>query len=90
MKPEQLVIDGIDILSTLFPNMSFKYGFDNVVNQHIIDVQPENEYQTEKFLEAESQFIWDFIGIFPNEGVLFTCNNPNIKLPDIIYEKIKC
>ena len=80
MNPQQLVIEGIDILSSLFPNMSFKYGFDNVVNQHIIDVQPENE----------SQFIQDFISIFPNKGILFTCNNPNIKLPNIIYEKSKC
>lgn len=55
-----------------------------------IDVQPESEYQTEEYSENESQFIQDFISIFPNKGILFTCNNPNIKLPNIIYEKSKC
>lgn len=87
MKAQELIIQGIDTLSTMFPHMSFKYGFDNVVNQHIIDVQPENEYQTDTYAEAELDFILYFIQKLPEEGILFVCNNPYVQLPDTIYKK---
>lgn len=88
MKAQELIIQGIDALSIMFPHMSFKYGFDNVVNQHIIDVQPESEYQTDAYAEVESDFILNFIREFPDEGILFVCNNPYVQLPGTIY--IKC
>lgn len=87
MKSQELVIQGIDTLSAMFPHMSFKYGFDTVVNQHIIDVQPESEYQANDYAEAEGDIILNFIQQFPDVGILFVSNSPYIQLPDPIYIK---
>jgi len=66
-------------------NMSFLYGYDQFLRQHIIDVTPLSEYNSEEYLLDEVDFISNFIERYPAENVLFVSNDAYIKVNDPIH-----
>jgi hypothetical protein len=66
-------------------NMSFLYGYDQFLCQHIIDVNPKDSYDSDAYLLDEVDFIADFITRFPEESILFVSNDDYIKVNDPIH-----
>lgn len=84
---KQFIIREIETLSEMFPYVSFKYGFDKVGKQHLVEVEPETEYRNEKFMEKEFDVVDEFIARFPMEEILFISNNKYINIENIVYVK---
>ncbi|GAA4408281.1 hypothetical protein GCM10023187_29920 [Nibrella viscosa] len=82
------IINLLQNLASRFPHMSFIYGYDALVDQHIVEVAPAELYESDEYLEAEGDTVVEFIKEFPGEGLLFTCNNPYIRTPTPIFTAV--
>jgi hypothetical protein len=82
---QNFIINEIDKLSNQFPFMSFRYGFDKMGIQHIINVEPSSEFKNEAYMNAELSFQCAFIELFPAEDLLFVSNDKYIQLERVIY-----
>lgn len=89
MKEEikKFIIKEIQKLSEKFPHVSFKYGFDKLGAQHLIEVEPETAYKTEEYMDAEFDIVDQFICKFPEDEILFISNNKYIKIEKVVYVK---
>ncbi|TAE36466.1 MAG: hypothetical protein EAY79_11480 [Runella slithyformis] len=85
IQSQELMIALIERLAINFVGMVFRYGYDNTANQHIVEVQPHQSYDSEKYMLAEGEIMSEFHSHYETEGLLFTSNNPYITLPSIIY-----
>jgi hypothetical protein len=82
---QKYLVSLIKKLALTFDSMSFAYGFDSIANQHIVEVQPNSMFESDEYLEVESDIVSEFSNKFPEEGLLFTCDNPTIFISDVIY-----
>lgn len=72
-------------LSERFPQMTFTYGYDSSIPQHIVEVQPHELYESDEYMVAESDAVCEFIESYPTEGLLFTSNNPFIEVKEPLF-----
>ena len=86
-KIKKFLIKQIDILSQKFPEVTFKYGFDETGTQHIIDVEPDTQFKNEEYMNAEFDCVDAFIYEFPEDELLFISNNKYIKIVSPVYIK---
>lgn len=84
---KKFIVKEIDSLSLMFPLISFKYGYDEIGEQHIIDIEPDTEYRNEEYMLAEFTVLDKFITQFPEEQLLFVSNDNYIKVDKPIYVK---
>lgn len=82
---KQFIIKEIDLLSEKFPFMSFRYGFDKLGIQHIIEVEPNDVFKEPIYMEAEFNIQCAFIDLFPDEDLLFVSNDKYIQFEKIVY-----
>ena len=82
---QKLVISLLDEIAKRFNGLSLQYMFSAPTKQHIIEVQPEVIYNSDEYLEFESDIISQFIDQFPEEGLLFTSSDPYIKVSNPVY-----
>jgi hypothetical protein len=89
MKEEvkNFVIEKIEELAILFPEISFKYGYDTISGQHIVDIEPNTQYYNEKYMLAEYDVVSLFSQKFPTDQLLFISNDKFIKVTNPIYTK---
>lgn len=86
-KIRKFIINQIDKIFEKFPEISFKYGFDNMGTQHLIEVEPDTLFKNQEYMDAEYEFVDAFINEFPAEDLLFISNNKYIKVIIPIYVK---
>ncbi len=84
---KNFIIEQIKYLSGIFYNISFKYGYDDLTGQNIVEVDPESEYKSENYMLAEANIIEEFISRFPNDELLFVSNDKYIKVKEPIFAK---
>lgn len=84
---KKFIIQEIEKLSEKFPQISFKYGFDKMGKQHLIEVEPDTEYKNPEYMEAEFDVIDAFIFKFPDDEILFISNNKYIHIERVVYIK---
>ena len=84
---KKFIIQEIEKLSKKFPQISFKYGFDKMGKQHLIEVEPDTEYKNPEYMEAEFDVIDTFIYKFPEDEILFISNNKYIHIERVVYVK---
>lgn len=59
-------------LSEKFTGMSFRYGYNYLTEQHIIEVSPKELYFDRAYGEAEGRMMFEFLKKFPQEDIYFT------------------
>lgn len=79
------VISLLQGLSGRFPLMTFTYGYDDIVGQHIVEVVPTVWYESDEYMDAECDVQGSFIDAFPYESLLFTSGNPYIRVEDPLF-----
>jgi hypothetical protein len=84
-KSQESIIAMIDRLSTQFSALSFKYQYDHEVKQHVVDILPAKDADSDDFIDIASSEISEFLDQFPNEGVLFVSDDPYIKVENPLY-----
>ncbi|WAC09222.1 hypothetical protein [Dyadobacter pollutisoli] len=84
-KENKLVVKLLDALAAKHSHMSFLYGYDESLNQHIIEVAPTESYENEQYLLDEANATAEFLSNFPHQGILFISNDPYLKVAEPIY-----
>lgn len=84
---KKFIIVEIEKLAEKFPEISFKYGFDRVATQHLIEIEPDTEFKNELYMNAEFDLIDAFICKFPEEDILFISNDKHIRIENVVYKK---
>lgn len=89
MKAADFVKSKIDSLVSTIPFIKCSYEFDQDAIVHLIKVEPLNVYKSnEKYLELESEIIFDFIEQYPYENICFVSNSSLVSVNNPSY--VKC
>lgn len=84
---KNFIIQEIEKISEKFPQISFKYGFDKIGKQHLIEIEPVTEFNNEEYMDLELNTIDLFIYKFPEDEILFISNNKYINIEKVVYKK---
>ena len=92
MTSQEFIFKELTSLLEKFPSFVFKYKLDKTDNTHIISVEPLKEYERNKeYMEAESDFVFDFENIYVPETIMFVSTNSLILVtePDMVFSSNK-
>jgi hypothetical protein len=72
MAAKNFIIQKLKHISSLFPEMSFKYGINPSTGTHLIQVSPLESYTTNlDYLKAEDEFETSFENNFKDDAIVF-------------------
>jgi hypothetical protein len=92
MTAQEYIFKKLNALLETFPSFVFKYKLDKSDNTHIISVEPLEEYEENKvYMEAESDFVFDFENNYLPETIMFVSSNSLILVtePDMVFSSNK-
>ncbi len=71
------------ILANKFPQVTIKYGFDVVINTHIVELTPQDEYYYNTALDDSwIPISLDFMQHFPNDYISFVSNDSTLRVEE--------
>ncbi len=83
MKASEFIKEKISELHRQFSNLTVKYGFDESINTHIINITPINEFRNNKELEdAWFHISMEFMNVYPEEGIAFITDDSYLHLEE--------
>ncbi|MCE5346702.1 MAG: hypothetical protein LLG13_10505 [Bacteroidales bacterium] len=88
MTPKNFIIRRLNELRNIFPELSFKYKFNQHTSTHIIDVRPLDCFSSNQdYIKYEADFSYEFDNLFSPETILFISENSltEIKNPDFVF-----
>jgi len=88
MNPKEYIKSRLNELRNFFPELSFKYKFNQHTSTHIIDVRPLECYSANKdYIKYEADFSYEFDNFFFPETILFVSEDSltEIKDPDFVF-----
>lgn len=89
MTTSEFIIEQLKNISSLFPEISFKYGINSSTGTHVILVGPLDIYTNNKaYLIAEAAFEQSFENYFKGESILFISTDSPIDIEKIEFEII--
>lgn len=81
MVSSEYIKDQLQRLSKAFPNTCFKYGFDESVRTHVIEITPlEHFYKLDDLDQAWIPVSIDFMETFPSEEIVFISSDSPLTL----------
>lgn len=88
MNSTKYIINQLNNLIELFPQLSVRYEHNKMEFSHLIEVLPSSEFRDNKdFTKHETNIIIDFITEFPYEEIVFITEDDLIEVSNPIYEK---
>ena len=86
MTSTDFIKENIQRISKSFPETCFRYGFDNLINTHIVEITPnEHFYTLDSLDEAWIPFSIDFMTMFPKEEIVFIASDSPLALSNYSY-----
>lgn len=88
MNPKDFIIRRLNELRNFFPELSFKYKFNQHTSTHIIDVRPLECFSSNQdYIKSEADFSYEFDNLFYPETILFISKDSltEIKDPDFVF-----
>ena len=88
MTPRNFIIRRLNELRNIFPELSFKYKFNQHTSTHIIDVRPLDCFSSNQdYIKYKADFSYEFDNLFSPETILFISENSltEIKNPDFVF-----
>jgi hypothetical protein len=89
MNSREYIRIGLQRLVNRYPKLTFIYQFDEVENMHVVQVDPQDEFESnDAYQEDEANLTFDFDNTFFPESVVFISQESliSIKSPEyIIY-----
>jgi len=72
MKTKEYIRKKLNEISDIFPELIFRYQFNENTETHIIEVRPLETYQTNvDYIKCEAELMYDFENEFFPETILF-------------------
>lgn len=76
----------LENLSNQFSMINIAYGFDTVIDTHIVELTPESEYYSNSELDSAWLSISKrFMAFYPNEDIAFVTSDSSLKLEEVDY-----
>src|SRR5688572_26160899 len=74
-------------LAEKFPNIHIKYGFDEIIETHIVEMSPPHEYYNNRCLDkAWIPVSLQFLELFLDEDITFISSDSSLKIEEVILE----
>ncbi len=88
MKSQEFVINKINHLIDLFPEIQLQYVYDTFETSHFIEVLPKETYDsTERYGKEELKITQEFIEKYPYELITFVTQGDLITIDRPIYSR---
>ena len=90
MKSKEYLKTKLNEISNIFPELSFRYQFNENTKTHIIEVKPLEASQTnDDYIKYESNLMFDFENMFLSETILFVSEDSltQITNPEFVFDK---
>lgn len=89
MTAKNFIIQQLKSISSLFPEMSFKYGINPSTGTHIIQVSPLESYNSnENYLKVEDEFESSFENNFKDDEIIFVSTDSTFDIAQPEFEII--
>ena len=83
MKTKEYIRKKLNEISDNFPELIFRYQFNENTETHIIEVKPFETYQTiGEYIKYEAELIYDFENEFFPETILFVSEDSLTQITD--------
>jgi len=83
MKTKEYIRKKLNEISDIFPELIFRYQFNENTETHIIEVKPFETYQTiGEYIKYEAELIYDFENEFFPETILFVSEDSLTQITD--------
>ena len=87
MTPKNFLEIELKLIADKFHNINIKYGFDTMIDCHIVELTPVNEFYNNKELDDE----WiplsiRFMELFYTEEIAFISSDSTLVLKEVIFE----
>ena len=87
MKPSEFLKSELEHIAKKFPNVHIKYGFNDTINTHIVELLPLIEYNNNKDLgNAWVPIFFKFMDTFKSEEITFISSDSSLTLSTILFE----
>lgn len=89
MKSKEYIKRGLQQLLKLYPQLTFFYQFDEIENLHMVEVEPQDEFESNKaYQEDEADLTFDFDNFFFPESIVFIGKDSLIRVdsPEFILK----
>ena len=90
MKSKEYLKNRLNDISNVFPELIFRYQFNENTETHIIEVKPLETYQTnDDYIKCEAELMFDFENEFFPETILFVSEDSltQITEPEFTIQK---
>lgn len=88
MNPKDFIKARLNELRNIFPELSFKYKFNPITSNHIVDVRPLDCYkENHDYIKYEADFSFEFDNRFYPETILFVSEDSltQISNPEFVF-----
>lgn len=91
MNAKDFIIKKLQCLTDVFKKARVRYEYDVVAEVHTVEVIPQSVYESQAFLEWESNLFDEFVAMYPHELLGFISEDAvvNINQVDYISEGIE-
>lgn len=87
MTSKDFIINRINELVNIFPNVKVRYEDHHLSNTHFVEVVPNEIYRlNEKFQVWEEEVVFQFIEKFPDQNLCFITDNAIVGIETVNYE----
>lgn len=76
---KEFIVEKLRMLSNMFPNMTFKLAKSEYSGDYFVEVSPIHEYNSEKYMLAESNVLYEFLQSCPEDNLTFISSNSSIQ-----------
>lgn len=87
MTPRNYIEQKLRELHSKFPHISIRYGIDQSINAHLIEIMPLDEYNSNQALDkAWFPISLEFRKIFPEDDIAFFSSDSLLSIDEPIFE----
>ena len=87
MTPKEFLEIELKLVADKFHNINIKYGFDDMIDCHIVELTPIREFYNNKELDNEwIPLSLKFMELYKTEEIAFISSDSTLSLKEVIFE----
>lgn len=87
MNPTDFLYKSLEHIALAFPRVHIKYSFNGIINTHVVELLPIEEYQNNTALDnAWIPLSFKFRETFPSEEITFISSDSTLAIQNPIFE----
>lgn len=87
MQAQEFLKAELKSLSEIFPKVNFRYGFDEIIDVHVVEINPLEQYYSNKELDdAWVPIALRFLETYETEEIVFISSDSSLKIENSVFE----